>query len=115
MKSRSCLLLVVVLVSAGCGRKADQPAKAPAPGGSPVTAPVDYLGAVSKAKLKSERDIEVISLNQTLQQFHAIEGRFPKTLNELVERGYLPRDPIPPKGTRFLYHADRGQVELLTE
>jgi hypothetical protein len=113
MKTFTSLSCAALLAMAGCGKPQDPSAPASNQGGNPVTAPVDYLGAVSRAKQKSEQHVQAISLNQSVRHFQAVEGRYPKTLKELVDKGYLPRLPDPPHGKRFLYHADRGEVEVI--
>lgn len=114
------LLLIApfgALLLAGCGKKdGDATARttnAPAAGGNPVTAPVDYLGAVAKAKKSSESTIDAVSLNQAVQQFNVAEGRFPKDLNELVTEKYVPRLPDPPYGMKFVYDAAKGEVKVV--
>ena len=84
MKSTLIAVTLLAVASAGCGRNdqssSTKSTNAPAASGNPITAPVDYLGAVAKAKKSSEKTIEVVSLNQAVQQFNAAEGRYPKDL-----------------------------------
>ena len=81
--------------------------------GNPVTAPVDYLGAVVRAKKSAEKTIDTVNLNQAIQQFSVGEGRYPKDLNELVTEKYLPRLPDAPYGMKFVYEAKTGQVKVV--
>jgi len=108
----SCTLL-------GCGRKdppsASTPTNPPAAGGNPLTAPVDYLGAVAKAKTVSEKTLDLASLNQAIQLFQASEGRLPKDLDELVAEKYLPRLPAAPNGMKIVYNPARGQVSIVPQ
>ena len=78
-----------------------------------LTAPVDYLGAVAKAKKSAEKTVETVSLNQAIQQFSAAEGRYPKDLNELVTEKYLPKLPDPPYGMKIVYDAAKGEVKVV--
>src|SRR4051812_3792226 len=64
--------------------------------GNPITAPVDYLGAVAKAKKTAVKVIDVSSLKQTIMLFNEQEGRYPKDLNELITMHYVPQLPAPP-------------------
>ena len=78
--------------------------------GNPLTAPVDYIGAVGKAKKVSEKRVNLANIQNAIKQFHAVEDRYPKTLNELVSEGYFPRPPKPPRGMRYIYNPKTGQV-----
>ncbi len=113
------LLLLFELGLAGCGKKEEpptpEPTNAPAASGNLLTAPVDYLGAIAKAKKSSEKTIETVSLNQTIQLFQASEGRLPKDLNELVVEKYLTRLPDPPYGMKIVYDASKGQVKVVPQ
>src|SRR2546422_9768784 len=90
MKKALSLLLLGGLALAGCSKKE---AKSTASStnenyssGNPLTAPVDYLGAIAKAKKSAEKTVETVSLNQAIQQFSVAEGRYPKDLNRSEER-----------------------------
>ena len=112
------MMLGVSLV--GCGKKEGTTAAAkttnpPSTGGNPLTAPVDYLGAVGKAQKYAGKAVDLASLNQAIQQFRAGEDRFPKDLNELVAEGYLPRLPSAPPGTKLDYNATRGEVRVVKQ
>jgi hypothetical protein len=106
--------LAIGLGLAGCGRSTPPPAPtnaASTPG--PLTAPVDYLGAASKAQQRARQVTQTASLTQAIQQFHAGEDRYPKNLNELVSEGYLARLPQPPNGMKFDYNPATGQVRTV--
>ena len=51
-----------------------------------------------------------MSLQNAIKQFHAVEGRYPKTLNELITEGYFQRPPRPPRGMKYTYNPKTGQV-----
>jgi hypothetical protein len=117
MKRATGLALVLGLAFCGCGQKeAAKPATSTndaAATGNPITAPVDYLGAVSKAKKVSEKTIDTAYLNQAIQLFQASEGRLPKDLDELVAEKYLPKLPEAPYNMKIVYDATRGQVKVV--
>ncbi|MBM3838251.1 MAG: hypothetical protein FJ398_09840 [Verrucomicrobia bacterium] len=120
MKANWSVLLAVAVSLGGCGKRDAAPTAAkatnpPAASGNPLTAPVDYLGAVGKAQKLATKTVDLTSLNQAIRQFHAGEDRFPKDLNELVTEGYLPRLPAPPSGTRLEYSPARGQVRVVRQ
>src|SRR5688572_16227256 len=106
--SKSFILLIMVAgLCVACKKSQDttssagsNPPSATA-SGNPVTAPVDYLGAVAKAKRTADTKIETASINKAVQLFYAQEGRYPKDLNELVRPEYLPHLPSPPPGMKF--------------
>jgi hypothetical protein len=108
--------LVGLITLTGCGKKEIAPAKSTNDAtatGNPLTAPVDYLGAVSKAKKVSEKTIDTAYLNQAVQMFNAAEGRYPKDLNELVAEKYIPKIPEAPYNMKIVYDAARGQVRVV--
>jgi len=83
--------------------------------GNPITAPVDYLGAVGQAKRSSERTLGTLGINQAVQMFYTQEGRYPKSLNELVSKSYLSSVPTAPAGNKFDYNPQTGQVKVVPQ
>lgn len=81
--------------------------------GNPLTAPVDYLGAVNKAKKVGERTVDTAPLTQAMNQFISAEGRMPKDFSELVSEGYLDRVPEAPKGMRYIYDRQRSAIRVV--
>jgi Tfp pilus assembly protein PilF len=82
--------------------------------GNPITAPVDYLGAVAQAKKYSEKQIDLAYLNEAIQQFNAAEGRYPKDLNELMPN-YIGKIPQAPYGSKIVYDAASGTVKVVKQ
>ncbi|MGA2801810.1 MAG: hypothetical protein ABSE97_05510 [Verrucomicrobiota bacterium] len=82
--------------------------------GNPITAPVDYLGAVAQAQKYAVKTIDVSYINQAIQLFNAQEGRLPKDLNELVPN-YVGKLPKPPYGTKLVYDAATGTVKVVKQ
>ena len=117
MKRALSLLLLGGLVLSGCGKKGEKSTASSTndsnSSGNPLTAPVDYLGAVAKAKKSAEKTVETVSLNQAIQQFGVAEGRYPKDLNELVTEKYLPKLPDAPYGMKIVYDAAKGEVKVV--
>lgn len=107
MKFHLPVIAAAALVFAACGSKDD------APGTNPVNAPTDYLGAVAKGKKKSEATIGALQVAPTIQQFQAAEGRFPKSLQELVDMKYLPALPQPPSGLKADYNPETGEFKFV--
>jgi hypothetical protein len=116
MNALPVLLLSVTLFLAGCSRHENAATQKPnesAASGNPLTAPVDYLGAVAKAKKFSEKTIDTTSINQAIQLFYAQEDRFPKDLNELVAKHYIAGIPAAPAGIVWGYNPQTGEIKAL--
>jgi len=114
MKALPILSLVAGLLCAGCKKEEASPAKSStAPGGNPMTAPVDYLGAAAKAKQNAAKTVSSVGLDKAIQLFAANEGRYPKDLNELVRPDYLSSIPPPPAGMQYSYNPTNGVVKLV--
>lgn len=43
--------------------------------GNPLTAPVDYLGAVNQGRKSSAKTLDIVSIKQAIEQFQAAEER----------------------------------------
>jgi len=80
--------------------------------GNPITAPVDYIGAVGQAQKYAVKTIDVSYLNQAVQLFNTQEGRLPKDLNELVPN-YVGKLPAAPYGMKLDYDPNTGQVKVV--
>ena len=109
---------VAGLLLSGCEQKqsaSDSSTNARTSSGNPVTAPVDYLGAAAKAKQSSHKVVASAGLSQAIKQFYAMEGRFPKDLNELVTKEYLPALPSPPVGMKYQYNASTGELKTVVQ
>ncbi len=119
MRAPFGLCALVLCLAPGCGdARQDAAGARPAStnisgSGNPLTAPVDYLGAVGKAQQRSAQVLDMASLSQAIQAFQAGEERSPTSLQELVSEGYLPRLPVAPKGMQFAYQPGSGQVRLV--
>lgn len=112
-------VVLAVLVLAGCGSKETQPtppstnATTTTSSGNPVTAPVDYLGAVSKAQQQAVKTTSTVGLQQAINHFQVQEGRYPKDLNELVAKETISSLPAPPAGMKYNYNPTTGQVTVV--
>jgi hypothetical protein len=103
--------LAVVMLATGCGDSKTSDTG----GGNPVTAPVDYLDAISKGQQSAVKTIDLASINQALQMFQVEHGRNPKDLNELVTGKYMAKIPEPPHGSKIVYDAAAGQVRIVKQ
>ncbi len=112
--------LAFALLLVGCGDKPNQPAgggttNASTSSGNPLTAPVDYLGAVSKAQQTAIKTVDTASLNQAIQLFNVDHGRNPKDLNELVDKKFIPQLPAAPYGMKIVYDEKTGKVSVVKQ
>ena len=118
MKVTLLLAGTIAFGMVGCGKNDPVPAPkatnaAPAAKQNPLTAPVDYLGAVGRAKHVAEKTVDLASVNQAIQIFNAQEDRFPKDLNELVTHHYLQAIPPAPPGMQLAYNPATGELRML--
>lgn len=111
MKGALLVLLSAVLLL-GCD-DAKQPSSKSAGSETKVaTAPVDYLNTVGQAQRKAVKTIDLVALNKAVEAFYVQEGRFPRTLEELEEKGFVRAVPLPPPGLKLNYDANAGVVTV---
>lgn len=120
MKIAFLIPVAVGLLLVGCSDSSKSPAPSaatntPTASGNPLTAPVDYLNSAVKAQQSAVKTVDVTSLNKALEMFNVQEGRFPKDLNELVSKKYIPLIPTPPFGSKIEYDATAGTVKVVKQ
>lgn len=127
MKTPLAFLLLAAALAGGCGQTADTssnsttaaapptPATNAPSGGSVATAPVDYLQSITRQEQAAMKTADVSKLNEDVQLFNAQEGRYPKDLNELVEKKYIGRLPDLPPGVKFAYDSQKGNVTIVSQ
>ena len=69
------------------------------------------LGAAQKS---AEKTIDLTALNQSISLFNVQEGRYPKTLQELVP-DYIGQIPDVPAGYKITYDANTGIAKLVQQ
>jgi hypothetical protein len=99
----------------GCKEEKKAPAASQTSSGNPLTAPVDYLGAVAKAQNSAKKTISTLGLDQAIKMFSAEEGRLPKDLNELVTKGTIGQIPPAPQGMKYDYDSKTGVIKVVPE
>lgn len=116
MKTTLLLSAFTLCLATGCGDKSStgstQETNASS---SPLTAPVDYLGAVGKAQQAAIKGVDVASITHAIQLFQTEHGRYPKDLNELVKEGDLGKIPEAPYGTKLVYDPNTGTVKVVKQ
>ena len=109
----AAILLLAGILSSGCG-KGDSTAPKPtntASSGNPITAPVDYLGAINQAQKRAGKVISTAGLDQAIKMYQATEGKFPPSLNALVP-DYLHSIPAAPNGMNYTYDPATGVIKV---
>lgn len=115
MKIDFLLFSLLVGLAVGCGEKSEPASGGGSGGGSVISAPTDYLSAAAKAQKSAVKTIDTAALNTAIQLFGGEQGRYPKDLNELVEKKYLKEIPAPPHGMEIQYDAKAGSVKIVTK
>jgi hypothetical protein len=72
----------------------------------PVSTPI-YAGEDAKAKIAKA------VITPAIRGFQEAEGRHPTTLQELVDKKYLPSLPKPPAGYQFNYDSATGDFDVV--
>jgi hypothetical protein len=114
--------ICLAVLAAGCGKAPETTAAPPQPQatnstttGNPLTAPVDYLGAVNQGMNAAIKTADSAGIGQAVKMFQVQEGRFPKSLEELVEKQYLPQLPKAPYGMKFDYNPKTGELKFVKQ
>jgi hypothetical protein len=116
MRTNSFIALAgLSLLLAGCGKKETVAKPDSKSGSNPVMAPVNYLDAAAKAKIKADKDMDVVAINKAIELFGTQEGRYPTDLNELVTKGFMRSIPKPPYGMKIVYDATKGEVKVVKQ
>ena len=100
--------LTIVLVS--CGNKHKPAPESPAL--TPGNAIQQYGGVMGKTYQKAKAMDVVLPLKQLVDSFYVQEGRYPTSLPELVDKGYIKELPKPPAGREIYYDPVTGAVSL---
>ena len=109
---------VLVMASSGCSDKSSSGGSGgtnTTSSGNPITAPVDYLGAVAKAQKSTTSKLSLVGIQQAIQMYQAQEGRFPKTLDDLVKAQVIGSIPPPPQGMKYSYDPKSGDIKLIAQ
>ena len=106
-------IAILMLAACGKGPESEESTQKSTSGGNPLTAPVDYLGAIGNAQKSAISTLDLTSLTKSVSLFHAAEDRFPKDLNELVTMKYIPKLPTAPQGTQLTYDPASGKVAIV--
>lgn len=64
-----------------------------------------------QAQNYAQEKSDTAALNQAVQQYHAAEGHFPKSLQDLTPN-YIAKIPQAPPGYQINYDANNGAVSV---
>jgi len=112
-----CLIAALALALSGCGDKSVSTTSGTnsTTSANPLDAPGDYLKTAVKAQRDATMTLDTNSLNKAIDLFNVQNGRNPKDLDELVKERFIPSVPKPPFGTKIVYDAQAGRVEIVKE
>jgi hypothetical protein len=114
--NRPCLILLSSSLLIGCGKKEQSKnLLTNNNSGNPITAPVDYLGAVSQARKTAIGRIDIASLQNAINLFNGQEDRYPRDLNELVQQRCIQAIPQLPAGSRYAYNPQTGEIRIIRQ
>jgi hypothetical protein len=104
--------LVLGLLASACGDQ-PEPDINENSSGNPVTAPVDYLGAVNKGRNKAIVSAGLMQVNSAINQFKATSSQPPTSLQELISEGLLAELPAVPNGMKWNYNPQTGAATVV--
>ncbi|MFA5645845.1 MAG: hypothetical protein WDA18_05765 [Candidatus Ratteibacteria bacterium] len=100
------VLGVLCFSMVGCGKKpSDQEL-------NPLNAAEKYGKVMSKTLKKAQSTDNVLYIKNKINTFHVQEGRYPHSLEELVEKGDMDAIPTPPKGMKYVYNPSTGSLTV---
>ena len=105
------LAMLATLFFAGCNDSTQTNGSSGAKSGV-ATAPAEYLNNAAKAQKRAVKTVDVAAMNKSIESFYVQEGRYPKDLLELVEKGVLPRIPELPDKATWDYDTNYGVVSI---
>jgi hypothetical protein len=114
------MCLASLCLAAGCNKPPSTTSTSPPQttaattnNGSLATAPVDYLGTVTRAEQSAIKSVDLSVVNDAIRRFQVEVGRYPRDLEELVTEKYIPRIPPVPYGTKLDYDPSVGEVKVV--
>lgn len=99
----------------GCGKEQTPTTPTSTPAQNAGSSGGGYLGTLARGQQAAVKGIDTASLNQEVQLFNAQEGRYPKDLNELVTKNYIPKMPDAPAGMKINYDPTQGKVTVVPQ
>ncbi|MCL5408598.1 MAG: hypothetical protein M1135_01035 [Candidatus Omnitrophica bacterium] len=118
MKSKIKIYMVITIclfISVGltaCSKKSKE--KNTGSGITPSNLPEKYGQVQVNALNEGKATDDVAFLKSEIEVFYMKEGRYPKSLQELVSMGIIKQNqmPKPPEGMQFIYNPKTGNVSF---
>jgi hypothetical protein len=122
-------MLCAIAWSSGCSKKeesaqsaaGDEPAAGQAQaddenlGENVLKGPGDYLYVTTvRAPRHAKQTLAIAELTQQIQQFNALKGRYPESLEELAKWRGAELPPVP-SGSRYDYDQETGTLKVVPE
>ncbi len=102
MRSLLFIALLAAVACAGCGKKLPDALK-----------PLEDVGSRVGGALKQAKEPdEILYVRNKINAFHRTEGRYPSSLDELVEKSYVTSLPQAPAGKQLAYDPATGKIEV---
>ena len=74
-----------------------------------------YMGALAQAKQTAGKTVDVASLREEIHLFQVDKGRYPASLDELVQNNYIKKIPDAPYRMKIDYNPETGDVNVVNE
>jgi len=100
------ILLILPLFFLSCDRKKEVEDL------NVINAPGEYGKVMSRALKKTKSLDNLMILKNKINTFQIQEGRYPSSLNELVEKKYIEKLPQPPEGMKYYYDSSNGKIDV---
>jgi hypothetical protein len=99
---------------AGCGGKSGSSPQATNSVSTATNGFGGYVKSLGEAQKTADKTIDVSYINQAIQLFNVQEGRYPKTLQELVPN-YVAKIPDAPIGCKIVYDTASATVKVVQQ
>lgn len=110
MKATALVAPLVVVLLVGCNDS--NPAGRPAQSAPSAD---DYLKSAARSQKQAVKAVDIVAINKAVETFYFQVGRFPRTLEELVDKDIMRSIPLPPPGVKFNYDTNTGIVSIEKE
>lgn len=101
------LIPLLLFILPSCQKKEEKSKKL-----TPLNAPGKYGEVMGRTLKKSKAMGDMLYLKNKINTFQIQEGRYPSSLQELIDKGYIEKLPTPPEGMKFVYDPSTGKVDV---
>ena len=103
------MIIFLAIGLAACGKKS---APSSEENLNPANAIEKYGGVMGKTYKRAKSFDALLTLKHDITSFQVEQGRWPASLQELVEKEYTKELPKPPEGMKFSYNPTNGSIRL---